>query len=51
MLSLDPNALVADFIGRPLVYNGVDLTNIHGVVVSSGDMMALLKFTESCVVD
>jgi 3'-phosphoadenosine 5'-phosphosulfate (PAPS) 3'-phosphatase len=37
LLSLDPNALVTDLIGRPLVYNGVDLTNVHGVVVSSGD--------------
>jgi 3'-phosphoadenosine 5'-phosphosulfate (PAPS) 3'-phosphatase len=37
LLSLDPDALVTDLIGRPLVYNGVDLTNVHGVVVSSGD--------------
>ena len=37
LLSLDPYACITDLIGRPLVYNGIDLTNIYGVVISSGE--------------
>ncbi len=38
LLALDPFARVTDLIGRPLIYDGVRLTNEAGVVVSSGDV-------------
>eukprot|EP00569_Conticribra_weissflogii_P019921 CAMPEP_0171425524 /NCGR_PEP_ID=MMETSP0881-20121228/3381_1 /TAXON_ID=67004 /ORGANISM="Thalassiosira weissflogii, Strain CCMP1336" /LENGTH=582 /DNA_ID=CAMNT_0011944859 /DNA_START=108 /DNA_END=1856 /DNA_ORIENTATION=+ len=38
LLALDPLARVTDLIGRPLIYDGVRLTNEAGVVVSSGDV-------------
>jgi 3'-phosphoadenosine 5'-phosphosulfate (PAPS) 3'-phosphatase len=37
LLSMDPEAHISDLLGRPLVYNGKDLTNVYGVVVSSGE--------------
>ena len=37
LLSVDPNALVTNLIGRPLIYDGKQLTNVFGIVVSSGD--------------
>ncbi|KAL3791454.1 hypothetical protein HJC23_011510 [Cyclotella cryptica] len=37
LLAMDPHALVTDLVGRPLNYNGTQLTNEFGVVVSSGE--------------
>lgn len=34
---MDPVAHISDLLGRPLVYNGKDLNNVYGVVVSSGE--------------
>lgn len=47
LLSLDPYACITDLIGRPLVYNGLDLTNKYGVVISSGEG-AVLVHQELC---
>ena len=38
LLAADPNAVVTDLIGRPLVYDGEHLSNDCGVVVSAGHM-------------
>lgn len=38
LLAADPNAIVTDLVGRPLVYDGVNLSNDCGVVVSAGHM-------------
>ena len=37
LLSMDPNALITDLVGRPLIYDGRQLTNVFGVVVSCGE--------------
>jgi len=36
LLAIDPQARVTDLLGRPLIYNGEDLLNTCGIVVSSG---------------
>jgi 3'-phosphoadenosine 5'-phosphosulfate (PAPS) 3'-phosphatase len=36
LLAADPNAIVTDLVGRPLVYDGEHLSNECGVVVSAG---------------
>ena len=36
LLAADPNARVTDLIGRPLIYDGEELMNKCGIVVSSG---------------
>lgn len=36
LLAVDPKARVTDLLGRPLIYNGEDLLNKCGIVVSSG---------------
>ena len=38
LLAADPNAVVTDLVGRPLVYDGEHLSNDCGVVVSAGHM-------------
>jgi len=38
LLAADPNAIVTDLVGRPLVYDGEHLSNDCGVVVSAGHM-------------
>jgi hypothetical protein len=35
---MDTNSLVTDLVGRPLIYDGIHLTNECGVVVSSGEI-------------
>ncbi|KAL7487680.1 hypothetical protein ACHAW6_013242 [Cyclotella cf. meneghiniana] len=47
LLSMDPHALVTDLVGRPLNYNGTQLTNEFGVVVSSGEG-AVIVHRELC---
>ena len=36
LLAVDPNARVTDLLGQPLIYDGENLSNKLGVVVSSG---------------
>ena len=36
LLAADPNARVTDLLGRPLIYDGDNLLNNYGIVVSSG---------------
>jgi len=36
LLAVDPKARVTDLLGRPLIYDGENLTNKCGIVVSSG---------------
>lgn len=36
LLAADPNAIVTDMVGRPLIYDGEHLSNDCGVVVSAG---------------
>ena len=36
LLAADPNAIVTDLVGRPLIYDGEHLSNDCGVVVSAG---------------
>ncbi|EED91077.1 predicted protein [Thalassiosira pseudonana CCMP1335] len=38
LLAMDTNSLVTDLVGRPLIYDGIHLTNECGVVVSSGEI-------------
>ena len=47
LLAADPNALVTDLVGRPLVYDGEHLSNDCGIVVSAG-FMATRFHREMC---
>jgi len=42
LLAADPYARVTDLLGRPLIYDGDNLLNNCGIVVSSGDVATII---------
>ena len=42
LLAADPNAKVTDLLGRPLIYDGDNLSNKCGVVASSGTVATII---------
>jgi len=42
LLAIDPSARVTDLLGKPLIYDGDNLLNKCGVLVSSGDVASMI---------